>query len=161
MQRWDPSTPRGPGQTRAPYTGPIFDLLVLEGDDAGQQFTVDAPEVALGHSRPRDPEAEAIVLHDATVSSQQAVIRMTDQGMQIEHRPRATNPTLVNGQPISVQPLTMDVWSKMSALTPLSTVDWGFYSHPMSPARSLELRATVEEIEAKQKAGEPLEPRAR
>lgn len=107
MQNVDPSTPGRLGQTRAPYTGPIFDLLVLEGDDAGQQFTIDAPKIALGKRSPRDPETEAIVLHDRTVSSQQAVIRATDQGVRIEHLPGAKNPTLVNGKVISSQPLTI------------------------------------------------------
>ncbi len=103
MQRRDPSASRGPGHT----TRPIFDLLVLEGDDAGQQFTIDAPEISLGQSKPRGSEADAILLRDRTVSSQQAVILATDHAVRIEHRPGATNPTLVNDQPISSQPLAV------------------------------------------------------
>lgn len=107
MQRRNPSASRGPDQTPAPSTRPIFDLFVLEGDDAGQQFTIDAPEVSIGHRSRRGSDTQAILLLDRTVSSQQAVIRATDHAVRIEHRQGATNPTLVNGQPISSQPLTV------------------------------------------------------
>ncbi|MBW2292410.1 MAG: FHA domain-containing protein [Deltaproteobacteria bacterium] len=79
---------------------PGLELLVLEGADAGQKFTVDADEVVIGR---RLTEAElpgGILLHDATVSARQAVIRHRDGRYVIDHLGGATNPTLVNGSSI-------------------------------------------------------------
>ena len=55
----------------------------------------------------------------------------------------------------------IDVEDRLGGINPFSTIDWGFYSHPMSPARSLELRAAIREIVAKQDRGDPLEPEER
>lgn len=52
----------------------------------------------------------------------------------------------------------IDVEERLGRTNPFSTIDWGFYSHPTSPLRSLELRAAIEEIAGKQARGEPLEP---
>ncbi len=79
---------------------PGLELLVLEGADAGQKFTIDADEVVIGR---RLTEAElpgGILLHDATVSARQAVIRHRDGSYVIDHLGGATNPTLVNGSSI-------------------------------------------------------------
>jgi len=55
----------------------------------------------------------------------------------------------------------IDVEDRLARTNPFSTIDWGFYSHPMSPARSLELRAAIDEIAGKRERGEPLEPEER
>ncbi len=83
--------------------GSVLELLVLEGQDAGRQFTVDGSEVAIGRGRPRSGHTGAILLADPTVSSQQAVIRVSLEGAVIEHRRGATNPTRVNGREIQRQ----------------------------------------------------------
>ncbi len=54
-----------------------------------------------------------------------------------------------------------DVEDRLARANPFSTIDWGFYSHPISPARSLELRAAIDEIARKRERGEPLEPEER
>ncbi len=52
----------------------------------------------------------------------------------------------------------IDVEDRLARTNPFSTIDWGFYSHPVSAARSLELRAAIDEIAGKQERGEALEP---
>jgi hypothetical protein len=44
---------------------------------------------------------------------------------------------------------------------PYSTIDWGFYSHPTSPRRSLQLLLTLDEIHKKVEGGLPLMPERR
>jgi membrane-associated protease RseP (regulator of RpoE activity) len=51
-----------------------------------------------------------------------------------------------------------EVWDDFARISPFAAVDWGFYSHPLSAKRSLELRAAIAEIQAKQARGAPLEP---
>jgi pSer/pThr/pTyr-binding forkhead associated (FHA) protein len=89
-----------------PVTGPVVELLVLEGLDAGQRFTVDGAEVVVGRSLPGGRHARGVLLRDPTVSSQQAVIRRQDARAVIEHQSGATNPTLVNGRSVDSQPLS-------------------------------------------------------
>ena len=50
---------------------------------------------------------------------------------------------------------------RMSRNNPYSTIDWGFYSHPTSPHRSLQLRLTIDEIDRKVEGGLPLLPERR
>jgi hypothetical protein len=50
------------------------------------------------------------------------------------------------------------VWDAMARENPYSFVDWGFYSHPTSAARSVELAAVLAEIEAKRASGAALDP---
>jgi membrane-associated protease RseP (regulator of RpoE activity) len=50
------------------------------------------------------------------------------------------------------------VWDDFARISPFAAVDWGFYSHPLSAKRSLELRAALAEIQAKQARAAPLEP---
>ena len=80
---------------------PAIDLLVVSGQDAGQQFTVDADSVEIARGRPRSGQPGAILLRDPTVSSRQAVIHVEGPDVILEHRSSATNPTLVNGEPIT------------------------------------------------------------
>ena len=85
----------------------VLELLALEGRDAGRQFTVDGAEVAIGRGTPRSGQTGSIRLTDPTVSSQQAVLRRTRDGIVLEHRREATNPTLVNGEEVqrkAIQP---------------------------------------------------------
>jgi pSer/pThr/pTyr-binding forkhead associated (FHA) protein len=77
---------------------PVLELLVIEGRDTGQQYTIDEPEVRIGRGAPQTGCTNAIFLSDSTVSSQQATIRKTEAGALLEHREGATNPTRVNGQ---------------------------------------------------------------
>jgi len=83
----------------------VLELLVLEGEDAGQKFTVDANNVAIARGTPRSGQPGAILLRDPTISGQQAMIRRTDDGIVIEHHRGATNPTLVNGEVITTAPI--------------------------------------------------------
>jgi pSer/pThr/pTyr-binding forkhead associated (FHA) protein len=78
----------------------VLELKIVEGADAGQQFTVDGPRVTIGRGKPRPGQTGAIFLHDTTVSSEQASIHTDDRGSLLEHNPRATNPTLVNDRKV-------------------------------------------------------------
>ncbi|MCH7868064.1 MAG: FHA domain-containing protein [Myxococcales bacterium] len=79
---------------------PGIELLVLEGTDTGQKFTVDANEVMIGRRLGDSELPGAILLHDSSVSTRQAVIRQTNGSFVIEHLSEASNPTLVNGSSI-------------------------------------------------------------
>jgi class 3 adenylate cyclase len=78
---------------------PVVELLVLEGVDAGEQFTVDGDEILIGRRLPAAARARGILLKDPTVSANQAVIRRKGEGLVIQHLDGATNPTLVDGRP--------------------------------------------------------------
>lgn len=95
MRRWLRSRNKktSPGEGKQPG----IELLVLEGADTGQKFTVDSDEVMIGRRLAAGELPGGIVLHDATVSSRQAVIRQANGSFVIEHLAEATNPTLVNG----------------------------------------------------------------
>jgi pSer/pThr/pTyr-binding forkhead associated (FHA) protein/class 3 adenylate cyclase len=84
----------------------VLEIVALEGDDAGQQFTIDGREVVIGRGQPQTARPGAILLSDPTVSSQQALIRVTDDGIVLEHRTAATNPTLVNGHEVRRKPIS-------------------------------------------------------
>ena len=77
--------------------------MVLDGADAGQQFTIDGPEVRIGRGKPKTGQTGAILLHDTSVSAHQATILSEDAGSFVEHNPEATNPTLVNGRRVTKQ----------------------------------------------------------
>ena len=84
----------------------VLELLVLEGEDAGQKFTIDANNVAIARGVPRSGQPGSILLRDPTISGQQAMISRGDGGAtMIEHHKGATNPTLVNGQVITRAPI--------------------------------------------------------
>lgn len=78
----------------------VLELFVLEGKDSGRQFTLEGGELAIGRGSPESGRVGAIVLAESTVSSHQATIRVSDDGATLEHRSGATNPTLVNGNPV-------------------------------------------------------------
>lgn len=85
----------------APRT--VLELMVLEGADAGQQFTVDGSEVRIGRGKPKTGQTGAILLCDKSVSGLQATLRAESGQTLLEHNPVATNPTLVNGRKITKQ----------------------------------------------------------
>jgi pSer/pThr/pTyr-binding forkhead associated (FHA) protein len=76
---------------------PGIELLVLEGADTGQSFTVDADVAYLGRNLDDAELRGGITLRDSTVSSRHALIRRQNGAHTIEHLPEARNPTLVNG----------------------------------------------------------------
>lgn len=82
-------------------TGPVMELLVVAGADAGSQFTLEGNEVLLGRGQPASGQIDAIRLDDRSISRKQAWIRSDASGTSIEHIPSAANPTLVNGAEIS------------------------------------------------------------
>ena len=79
----------------------LFVLAVTAGPDTGQTFTVYALDTTLGRGNPSGAPAASIRLSDPTISSQQAVIRVSDGEGELEHLESATNPTRVNGEPIT------------------------------------------------------------
>jgi class 3 adenylate cyclase len=95
LVKWFPAFARKQ-PSKAPKT--VLELMVLEGADAGQQFTLDGAEVRIGRGRPKTGQTGAILLSDKSVSSLQATIRVERGGSFIEHNPAATNPTVVNGR---------------------------------------------------------------
>ena len=82
-------------------TGPVMELLVVAGADAGSQFTLEGNEVLLGRGQPASGQIDVIRLDDKSISRKQAWIRRDASGTSIEHIPTAANPTLVNGAEIS------------------------------------------------------------
>lgn len=80
-------------------TAPVLELLVLEGLDAGEVFTVDGDEVMIGRRLRDEERGRGVKLKDATVSSRQAVIRRKGAGVTLQHLEGAKNPTLVDGKP--------------------------------------------------------------
>jgi pSer/pThr/pTyr-binding forkhead associated (FHA) protein len=78
---------------------PVLELLVHEGADAGEVFTVDGDEVMIGRRLPEGRHGRGILLKDPTVSARQAVIRRRNATVLIQHMSGATNPTLVDGEP--------------------------------------------------------------
>ena len=46
----------------------------------------------------------------------------------------------------------------LALVSPYGSIQWGYYSHPVSARRSIEQRATIAEIEGKRARGEPLVP---
>jgi pSer/pThr/pTyr-binding forkhead associated (FHA) protein len=79
----------------------VLEVLAVDGEDTGQQFTLDGPMVTIGRGRTRKGRSGEIRLADPTVSSRQAVIHLDPECAVLEHAPEATNPTLVNGREIT------------------------------------------------------------
>ncbi|MEM9176077.1 MAG: FHA domain-containing protein [Myxococcota bacterium] len=82
-------------------TGPVMELLVVAGADAGSQFTLEGNEVLLGRGQPASGQVDVIRLDDKSISRKQAWIRRDASGTSIEHIPTAANATLVNGAEVS------------------------------------------------------------
>lgn len=80
---------------------PVVELVVLEGDDAGSQFTLERNELLVGRGSLQGDRTAEIRLEDRSVSRRQAWIRRDASGTWIEHVPSASNPTRVNGVGIS------------------------------------------------------------
>ena len=70
-------------------------LIVEQGDRVGQEYGLHAGDTNIGREGTND-----IVISDATVGRQQARVRQTPDGYDI-YDLAATNPTLVNGKPIT------------------------------------------------------------
>jgi len=77
--------------------GTIFDLLVVEGDDAGRRFTFDATECVIG----RSPTSEGcvIALSDPSVDPEQVRLRWLGRDLILQQLDGARSRTLVNGKP--------------------------------------------------------------
>ncbi len=82
-------------------TGPVMELLVVAGADAGSQFTLEGNEVLLGRGQPSSGQTDVIRLDDKSISRKQAWVRRDSTGTSIEHIAAAANPTVVNGAEIS------------------------------------------------------------
>jgi pSer/pThr/pTyr-binding forkhead associated (FHA) protein len=76
---------------------PIMELLVLAGEDAGNQFTLEGDRVLVGRGQPESGHTDVVRLDDKSISRRQAWITREAEGTSIEHIPSAANPTLVNG----------------------------------------------------------------
>ena len=68
----------------------VFELLVLEGEDAGRSFAIDGDVVSIRRGTTSVSAPGQILLTDPTVSSRQAWIRRSPEGLFIEHREDAT-----------------------------------------------------------------------
>ena len=82
-------------------TGPVMELLVVAGADAGSQFTLEGNEVLVGRGQPASGQTDVVRLDDKSISRKQAWIRRDATGTSIEHIETAANPTIVNGAEIS------------------------------------------------------------
>jgi pSer/pThr/pTyr-binding forkhead associated (FHA) protein len=78
-------------------SGSIMELMVLVGEDAGNQFTLEGDLVLVGRGQPESGQIDVIRLEDKSISHRQAWIRRDPIGSSIEHIESAANPTLVNG----------------------------------------------------------------
>lgn len=78
-------------------SGSIMELMVLAGEDAGNQFTVEGDLVLVGRGHPESGQTDVIRLEDKSISHRQAWIRRESTGSSIEHIQSAANPTFVNG----------------------------------------------------------------
>ncbi len=81
--------------------GPVMELLVVAGVDAGSQFTLEGDEVLVGRGEPASGETHVVRLEDKSISRKQAWIRRDARGTSIEHIVSAANPTYLNGEEIS------------------------------------------------------------
>ena len=102
MRRWIESIARrstGSIDTTIPVDAiGQLELLVVEGDDAGQRFTLDGDIMHVGRRPPNERAQREILLNDTTVSSRQAQIVRHVDGYRINHIDSATNLTLVDGE---------------------------------------------------------------
>ncbi len=74
--------------------------VVLEGADTGASLVVSAPEVEVGRGDETASSDGRISLRDRSVSIFQARLVLGKDGWHVEHEAGATNPTLVNGEPV-------------------------------------------------------------
>ena len=100
LKAWQIRDDRGPN-------APVMELLVVEGADAGSQFTLEGEEVLVGRGQPASGETDVVRLDDRSISRRQAWIKQDERGSWIEHISTAANPTLVNGAEISRQRLSV------------------------------------------------------
>jgi pSer/pThr/pTyr-binding forkhead associated (FHA) protein len=100
VPRWMPPFGRNRQPDRRGGSERTLELFVIEGPDAGSQFTVDGDAIRVGRGAREQGRAGQIGLRDPTVSPQQATIHVSGSEVAIEHRAGATNPTLVNGRAI-------------------------------------------------------------
>lgn len=81
-------------------------LHVVAGADTGVRFLLAGREILIGRGEPDQISTlEHLVLHDPSVSRQQAHLRWDEEKRQyvLHNDPDATNRTLVNGRPVSQQ----------------------------------------------------------
>jgi pSer/pThr/pTyr-binding forkhead associated (FHA) protein len=86
---------------------PVMELMVLAGEDAGNQFTVEGDLVLVGRGEPESGQTDVVRLEDKSISRRQAWIRLDSSGASLEHIESASNPTLVNGESIARAPLSV------------------------------------------------------
>jgi pSer/pThr/pTyr-binding forkhead associated (FHA) protein len=79
----------------------VLELLVVEGSDTGQRFTLDLEEMPIGRGTPRAGRPGGILLRDASVGTHQASIRHEGNAALLEHDARASTPTLINGKAVT------------------------------------------------------------
>lgn len=81
-------------------SGERIAVVVLEGADAGASLLVTPPEVEIGRGDATLAAEGKLLLRDRSVSTFQARMRVAAGAWLLEHDSAATNPTLVNGEPI-------------------------------------------------------------
>ncbi|MEX2205971.1 MAG: adenylate/guanylate cyclase domain-containing protein [Myxococcota bacterium] len=75
-------------------------ITVLEGADTGADLMLTAAEVEIGRGAETLADGGRLTLRDRSVSNVQARLVFGKDGWSIEHNALATNPTLVNGDPV-------------------------------------------------------------
>ena len=73
-----------------------FELVVLEGEQAGQRFPLRNDRMLIGRRAPDPDQPKEICLSDRSVSVRQAILEIKRGRVFIEHLSGATNPTVVN-----------------------------------------------------------------
>ncbi len=80
-------------------------IAVLEGTDTGTSLSISAAEYEIGRGAETSVADGRINLRDRSVSTHQARLERGRDGWLLEHNSAATNPTLVNGEPIRRKPI--------------------------------------------------------
>jgi pSer/pThr/pTyr-binding forkhead associated (FHA) protein len=73
-----------------------FELVVLEGEQAGQCFPLRHDRMLIGRRAPDPNRPQEVYLSDRSVSLRQAILEIKRGRVFIEHVSDATNPTVVN-----------------------------------------------------------------
>ncbi|MEE3327246.1 MAG: FHA domain-containing protein [Myxococcota bacterium] len=97
-------------------SAPVLELLALEGEDAGNRFTIDGDEVLIGRQLAESEQARGILLRDATVSSRQALIKRDGEIFVLHPVAGTTNPTLLDGDPFESSALRVGAKIRMGGV---------------------------------------------
>ena len=98
--KWFRNRSSSMSDSAAQQGGEGITVVVVEGADSGAILAVVPPEVEIGRGDETAAGDGRLLLRDRSVSMFQARLSYAMEGWLLEHDSAATNPTLVNGEPI-------------------------------------------------------------